>query len=173
MVALPRRRVFLFAAKPQNMPLWNPVVRESRAVGALKPGAEVIQRIEVLDRTFDATYRVTSYEPCRRVTYTSSAGPVQIEGTMEFETVPEGTLVRWVVRGGCRGLLRMAEGMLVSLGRPEMRSCLEKLKQVMETGDDQASPEPWAPSSIHAPSLLSRTRKIVSLASHAFAAGAH
>jgi carbon monoxide dehydrogenase subunit G len=171
-VALPRRRVFVFAGKPQNMPLWNPVVRESRAVGALKPGSEVVQRIEVLDRTFDATYRVASYEPYRRVTYTSSGGPLEIEGTMEFQTIPEGTLVRWTVRAGCRGFLRVAEGMLGSLGRPEMRTCLENLKHVLEAGDVQAPPEPWVPSSIH-PTLLSRTRKLVAFASHAFAGSTH
>jgi hypothetical protein len=167
LVSLPRKRVFLFAAKPQNMPLWNPVIRESRPQGALKPGATVVQLVELLDRQFETLYQVTAYEPYRKVAYTTSTGPVEIEGTMDFETEPGGTRVTWTVTGGCRGLLRVAEGVLSSLGRPEMRTCLENLKRVVEArehGDEVPALQPFGSIGTAAPSLLSRSRRLVALA---------
>ena len=167
LVSLPRKRVFLFAAKPQNMPLWNPVIRESKPVGKLRTGARVVQHVELLDRRFETLYEVTAYEPYRKVSYTTSTGPVEIEGTMEFETVSGGTNVRWTVNGGCRGLLRVAEGIMVSLGRPEMKACLENLKRVVEAreaGEDMPPPMPlWSTGHTAAP-LLSRGRRLVAMA---------
>ena len=131
-VGLPREQVFEFAAQPENMPLWNPVVRESRVLGDLEEGAEVVQSIDLLGRRFEATYEVTSYEPCERVEYASSSGPVHVRGTMEFRSVRSGTRIRWEVVGDARGFLRVADGLLLGLGRPEMQSCLENLKRVVE-----------------------------------------
>ncbi|MFN2545561.1 MAG: SRPBCC family protein [Actinomycetota bacterium] len=131
-VSLPRDRVFEFAASPENMPLWNPAVRESRALGPLEPGAKVEQLVEILGRTFRAEYEVTRYEPSRRVAYTATAGPVSVHGTMEFRAERGRTLVRWIVAGECPSFLRIAKGFLAARGRPEMRVCLQNLKRLVE-----------------------------------------
>lgn len=131
-IALPPRRVFDVAARPENMPLWNPAVRESEVAGAMGRGARVTQRIELLGRDFEAEYEVTRYQPGRAVTFTSVLGPIRIEGTMRFERRDGGTLVRWTVAGDCRGFLRATEGLLVRAGRRELRGCLENLKRLLE-----------------------------------------
>jgi uncharacterized membrane protein len=131
-VSSPRQAVFRFAARPENMPLWNPAVRESKVIGRLKAGASVVQFIELFGRRFETTYEVTCYEPFRRVTYSSTGGPIEIKGTMEFSTEPGGTMVRWIVWGDCRGFFRVGQSILMGLGRREMRECLGRLKRALE-----------------------------------------
>lgn len=135
-VGLPPRRAFEVAAAPENMPRWNPAVTESEVVGELGPGARVIQTIELMGRTFESEFEVTTYEPGRALTFSSVDGPMRIEGTMRFERAKGGTLVRWTVAGDCRGFLKVAEGLLVRVGRRELRACLESLKALLE---EQAS----------------------------------
>lgn len=141
-VARPRAQVFPVAAHPENMPLWNPAVRESMLVGQLRRGAKVIQLVEVLGRRFETEFEVTEYEPGRRVAYTSSGGPLTVEGAMEFRDDRGRTHVRWIVEGDARGLIRMAESVLLGMGRPEMRACLENLRHYVEEG----SARPCSPS---------------------------
>jgi uncharacterized protein YndB with AHSA1/START domain len=165
-VALPRERVFEFAARPENMPLWNPVVQESKALGDLEEGTEVVQRVDLFGRRFQTTYEVTCYEPNDRIVYTSRTGPVEVQGTMEFQRAKDGTRVRWSVAGDCRSLFRVAESVLIGMGRPEMRTCLENLKGVLEQAEpgedgeiavyDRRIPVP-------APSVISQGRRLFSL----------
>ncbi len=131
-IDLPRRRVFPVAARPENMPLWNSAVLESELDGALMEGTRVVQRIHLLGRRFQTAFRVTCYEPPRQITYTSTAGPMDIRGTMEFVPLQGRTLVRWTVAGSGRDFFRVGEGVLVRAGRHEMRSCLENLKRFVE-----------------------------------------
>jgi uncharacterized protein YndB with AHSA1/START domain len=132
LVALPCERVFRFAAKPENMPLWNPAVRESRTIGRLREGAKVVQQIEVVGRRFEATYEVTTYQPHRRITYTCTKGPIDVQGTMEFHRERGSTRVRWIVGGDCGRFLRLPQTVLLGLGRPQMRACLDNLKRAVE-----------------------------------------
>ena len=133
-VARPRAQVFPVAAHPENMPLWNPAVRESTLVGQLRRGAKVIQRVEVLGRGFDTEFEVTAYEPGRRITYASTGGPVRVQGTMEFRADRGRTHVRWIVGGDARGFIRVAESVLLGAGRPEMQACLDNLRHFVEVG---------------------------------------
>ncbi|HYT78427.1 MAG TPA: SRPBCC family protein [Actinomycetota bacterium] len=131
-IDLPRRRVFALAARPENMPLWNSAVLKSEFHGALREGARVVQCIHLLGHRFETAFRVTCYEPPRRVTYTSTHGPMDIRGTMEFLPLQGRTLVRWTVAGSGRAFFRVGEGVLVRVGRHEMHSCLENLKRFVE-----------------------------------------
>ncbi len=128
----PRRQVFPLAASPENMPLWNTAVLESRIYGALQRGARVVQRIHLLGHRFETVYEVTSYEPPRRVTYTSTCGPMDIRGTMEFVSLRGATRIHWTVAGDCRGFLRVAGPVLIGVGHHEMHACLQNLKRFVE-----------------------------------------
>jgi carbon monoxide dehydrogenase subunit G len=134
-VSSPRQAVFRFAARPESMPLWNPAVRESKVIGRLEAGASVVQLIELFGRRFETIYEVSRYEPFRRVTYTSTGGPMDVQGSMEFSTEPGGTVVHWIVCGDCRGFFRAGQSILMGLGRREMRDCLERLKRVLEEAE--------------------------------------
>ena len=165
-VSLTPERVFRFAARPESMPLWNPVVRESKALGPLEEGATVVQRIDLLGRRFETTYEVTRYEPDRRIEYTSRTGPLEVQGTMEFRRERGGTRVRWHVAGDCRSLFRVAEGVLSGLGRPEMQTCLKNLKGVLEQTESEEDGEISLYErtvSIPGPSLISQGRKLFTL----------
>ena len=133
-VSRPRDEVFSVAADPANMPLWNPAVRESTLVGRLRRGAKVVQLVEILGRRFQTEFEVTTYEPGRRVAYASTGGPLRVQGAMEFRADRGRTHVRWIVSGEPRGFMRVAESVLLGMGRPEMRTCLENLKSVVEDG---------------------------------------
>lgn len=124
--------VFSMAADPRNMPRWNPAVLSSELRGSLRRGATVLQHIDLLGRRFETLFEVRRYEPTRHVTYTSTRGPVEVEGTMEFRSEAGGTRVRWRVRGDCRGFLRIAESALELAGKRELRSSLERLKRLVE-----------------------------------------
>lgn len=134
MIRRPPGEVFPLAADPRNMPLWNPAVLASELRGTLGPGATVVQEIDVVGRRFETVFELSLYEPANRVTYTSTAGPVAVEGTMRFRPEAGGTRVWWAVRGDARGLLRIAERALVLAGKRELRSCLARLKVLLEGG---------------------------------------
>jgi uncharacterized protein YndB with AHSA1/START domain len=141
-IDMPVRRVFRLAARPENMPRWNSAVLESELHGRLAEGAVVLQRIHLLGRRFATEFRVTRYEPPSRITYTSTLGPMDIEGTMEFTSASGGTQVRWTVTGSSRHFLRVADGMLLRVGRREMRSCLGNLKRFVEQAGPASATRP-------------------------------
>ena len=124
--------VFGFASRPQNMPRWIPSVVESRLIGRLRPGATVVQRVQLFGRQFETRYVVTAFEPPVRVAYTSLSGPMDIRATMEFEPAPGGTAVRWSVLGDCRGFVRIPRAVLLARGRHEMRMALEALRRLLD-----------------------------------------
>jgi hypothetical protein len=126
------QEVFLFAGCPENMPLWNRAVLRSELLGVLEPGAMVVQIAQVSGLRFETLYRVTSYEPFRQVGFASVSGPMHVEATMRFEGEDPGTLLRWSVRGDCRGFLPVGRSILSLVGRREMRGCLERLKALVE-----------------------------------------
>ena len=134
LIERPPGDVFRLAADPRNMPLWNPAVIASEVRGPLRRGATVIQDIDLVGRRFETIFKLRRYEPARRVTYTSTAGPVKVEGTMSFRAEAGGTRVGWAVRGDCRGFLRIAERALILAGKRELRSCLDRLKVLLEEG---------------------------------------
>lgn len=138
-VDISSRDSFLFAAHPNHMPLWNPAVVESRVLGELCEGATVVQVARLLGRQFKTAYLVSHYEPFRRVTFSSVSGPMGIEGTMEFEPQRRETWLRWSIEGDVRGFLHVADGLLRSIGRREMRRCLRRLKDLLETEPEGAT----------------------------------
>src|SRR5205809_518728 len=81
-VPAPRSRAFGIAAQPENMPLWNRGVLESRVGGPLEKGALVTQICEVYGRRFETLFEVTCFQPPRRVVFTSVRGPMAVRGTM-------------------------------------------------------------------------------------------
>jgi uncharacterized protein YndB with AHSA1/START domain len=123
--------VFQFAARPENMASWVPAITESTVLGRLRRGAKVVQRANLLGRSFETVYQVTEYEPFDRIVYTSTTGPMDVRGVMAFRAEEGGTSVRWSVSGDCRGFFRASERMLVAVGRREMHLALQKLKHVM------------------------------------------
>ena len=60
-IDLPVERVFRLAARPEDMPRWNSAVVRSELRGRLREGATVVQRIRLLGRQFETTFRVTRY----------------------------------------------------------------------------------------------------------------
>lgn len=137
----PPGEVFPMAADPRNMPRWNPAVLASELDGPLRRGATIVQDIDLVGRRFETVFTLRSFQPARSVTFTSTAGPIQVEGTMRFRAEAGGTRVSWTVRGDCRGILRIAERALVLAGKRELRACLARLKRLLE---EEAIPEPIA-----------------------------
>jgi hypothetical protein len=131
-VNVSRWEAFQVAAQPENIPLWNHGVLESNTRGRLGKGAQIVQVARVFGRCFESVYEVTSYLPPRRVTYSSVLGPMDVRGTMEFISKPDGTLLRWTVVGDCRGFLHVGDAVLERVGRREMRACLRKLAELVE-----------------------------------------
>ena len=138
-VRAPVRDAFLLAAHPERMPLWNDSVLESSVLGELEEGASVVQVAKVCGHRFETVFLVSHFEPFRRVTYSSVSGPMAIEGTMEFEEQGPDTSIRWSIRGDARGFLRIGERLLRSVGEQEMRRCLARLSDLLESQRTSAS----------------------------------
>jgi carbon monoxide dehydrogenase subunit G len=132
LVKVPRSEAFRFAALPENMPRWNPGVIESTAIGPLGKGTTVVQTCRVLGRRFETAYRVTSFRPPHRITFTSVRGPMKVQATMEFVPAGGATKVRWTVDGDCLGFLHVGHGVLERVGHLKMHECLQSLARILE-----------------------------------------
>jgi hypothetical protein len=132
-ISVSRPTVFRYAARPENMPAWNPAILESRVIGPLQAGATVIQRIRLLGRSFEAIFEITSYDPPRRIACQSRTGPVDIRAGMDLRSVRGGTLLHWVVAGNSHGFVHAAEAVMIRAGHLQMRLCLENLRGLVMT----------------------------------------
>ncbi|WP_319749311.1 hypothetical protein [Streptomyces sp. AK02-04a] len=96
--------------------------------GGFGVGAEVTRTAYFLGRRIDYVLRVTAHEPPRLLDMIAAAAPIPMHVTYTFEAHPRGTLAGIRVRGGPRGLLRLA----APLVSRQVRSSLTKDLHALE-----------------------------------------
>jgi uncharacterized protein YndB with AHSA1/START domain len=130
----PVEQVFDFVADERNEPQFNPKVRTVEKVtpGPVGKGTRFRTQVKARRRTAEMSVELTAYDRPRRLTSVSALSNMEIEGTLTFDPVPEGTRMRWSWDLAPRGTLRLATPVIGLIGRRQERTIWTSLKHLLE-----------------------------------------
>ena len=134
--------VFDCVADERNAPRYNPRMLsvEKLSEGEIGLGTRFRAETGRASRTTEMVIEFTAYErPCRLASSTRMTS-VDIRGSLTFDPVPEGTLMRWQWEVRPHGALRLLTPLIVFLGRRQEQAVWAGLKRLLE--EQESSTEP-------------------------------
>ena len=132
-ITRPVAEVFTFVADGLNAPQWRPGVMDISLVSGSGLGAVYKQGVKGPGgRRIDADYRITAYEPNRRLSFEATAGPVRPTGEFAFDDANGATHVRFALQAELGGIKKLLMGGAVQKTMDAEVAALEHLKQVLE-----------------------------------------
>jgi uncharacterized protein YndB with AHSA1/START domain len=132
-IARPIAEVFAFVADGLNAPRWRPGVLDISLVSGTGIGAVYKQGVKGPGgRRIDADYRVTAYEPNRRLSFEAIAGPVRPTGQFVFDDQDGATRLRFALQAELTGLKKLLMGGAVQKTMDAEVAATERLKQILE-----------------------------------------
>ena len=120
---LPLDEAFAFVADFANAQHWDPGVATSERIdaGPVGLGARYRLGIRMLGRVAPMEYRITTYEPSRRVVLTGEGSNVSAVDDIRFDPTPTGTRVDYTADIRLTGWMRAAQpfagGSIQKIGR--------------------------------------------------------
>ena len=107
---LPLDEAFAFVADFANAAHWDPGVDTSERTnpGPVGVGARYRLGVRMGGRIAPMEYRVTAYEPGRRVVLAGTGSGVEAVDEIAFEATPTGTRIDYTADIRLRGLMRLA-----------------------------------------------------------------
>lgn|SRR5487761_2157516 len=144
----PVDEVFDFVADECNEPSYNPHMRRAEQTSAGPIGVGTTFRAESMSRgrPVEMTIMFTAFERPRRITSTTHLSTMDIQGTLSFDSVREGTRMQWFWELEPRGMLKFMTPVVALIGRRQERSIWTNLKRYLEAvsgsaiGEAQAAP---------------------------------
>ena len=134
----PAEEVFAFIADGLNGPRWRPGIVDIALVSDSGVGATYKQGVKGPGgRRVDADYRVTAYEPDRRLAFEAIAGPVRPTGEYLLEEAGDGTRLTFSLQAELGGIKKLLMGGAVQKTMDAEVAATEQLKRLLE----------WAPTS--------------------------
>jgi uncharacterized protein YndB with AHSA1/START domain len=131
--------VFGFIADGLNGPKWRPGIVDIAHVSGSGAGATYRQGVKGPGgRRIDADYRVTAFEPDRRLAFEAIAGPVRPTGEYLLEQVPDGTRLTFSLDAELRGIKKLFMGGAVQKTMDAEVAAIDRLKQLLESSSDDA-----------------------------------
>jgi uncharacterized protein YndB with AHSA1/START domain len=135
-IARPVAEVFAFVADGLNAPRWRPGVMDISLASGTGLGAVYKQGVKGPGgRRIDADYRITAFEPNRRLSFEAIAGPVRPTGQFVFDDVNGGTRLTFALQAELGGLKKLLMGGAVQKTMNAEVAATERLKEVLETPD--------------------------------------
>ncbi len=130
----PVDEVFDFVADERNEPRFNPQMRraEQTSAGPIGVGTTFCAESMSRGRPVEMTITFTDYERPRRLTSSTHLSNMDIQGTLTFDPVPEGTRMRWFWELESRGMLKLMTPVVALIGRRQERSIWTGLKRYLE-----------------------------------------
>jgi uncharacterized protein YndB with AHSA1/START domain len=136
-IARPIGEVFAFVADGLNGSRWRPGVLDLSHVSGDGVGAVYKQGVKGPGgRRIAADYRITEYEPNRRLSFVAIAGPVRPAGTYLFEEVSGGTRLSFSLEAELDGIKRLLLGGAVQRTMDAEVAATEQLRSILESGAD-------------------------------------
>jgi carbon monoxide dehydrogenase subunit G len=107
---LPVDEVFAFVADFANAQRWDPGVATSvrTSDGPVGQGSRFRLGVRMRGRVVPMDYRITAFEPPRRVVLTGTGSGVHAVDDIRFEATHAGTRIDYVADIRLRGLMRLA-----------------------------------------------------------------
>ena len=131
----PAAEVFAYLADGLNGPKWRSGILDIALVSGSGVGATYKQGVKGPGgRRVDADYRVTAFEPNRRLAFQAIAGPVRPSGEYLLEDVAGATRVSFALQAELGGIQRLFMGGMVQKTMDAEVGALAKLRAVLEAG---------------------------------------
>jgi uncharacterized protein YndB with AHSA1/START domain len=132
-IARPVAEVFAFVADGLNAPRWRPGVLDISLTSGTGLGAVYKQGVKgPAGRRIDADYRVTAYEPNRRLAFEAIAGPVRPTGQFVLDEVDGPTRLTFALQTELSGLKKLLMAGAVQKTMDAEVAATERLKEVLE-----------------------------------------
>jgi uncharacterized membrane protein len=129
----PAGEVFAFIADGLNGPKWRPGILDIAHVSGTGVGATYTQGVKGPGgRRVAADYRITEYEPGRRLAFEAIAGPVRPTGIYELEGTPDGTRLTFALAADLAGIKKLLMGGAVQRSMDAEVAAVERLKEILE-----------------------------------------
>jgi carbon monoxide dehydrogenase subunit G len=125
-IAKPQELVYALVRDLERAPEWQ----GSLEAVDVQAGTEM-RRLGGLRQ--EAAFLVLEDDPPRRLAIASEGGPANARATFELEPSGDGTLVKFTLEVELHGAARFAGGLVKTAAQREVRSSLQKLKEVAET----------------------------------------
>lgn len=137
----PVEDVFDFVADERNEPRYNPRMVRVEQITSGPIGAGTRYEAEVRNRGRSATMTIayTVYARPQRLESSTHLSNMQVEGTLTFDPIPEGTRMRWSWEVEPRGVLKLMTPLVARMGCHQEETIWTGLKHVLEE-------QTWAPS---------------------------
>jgi carbon monoxide dehydrogenase subunit G len=133
--SLPIEDAFAFVADFANSSRWDPGVASSERVnpGPVGVGARYRLGIRMRGRVSPMEYRITRFEPGRRVVLTGEGSGVAAVDDIRFERLPDGaTRIDYVADIRLRGLVRLLTPFLGATFRRIASDAVSGMKRALE-----------------------------------------
>ena len=130
----PVEEVFAFLSNQDNNPKWQSGAVEVKKTsdGPIGVGTTWRSVGTFLGRRIESEEEITEYEPNRKYTTKSKSGPFPFESRTTFERVESGTKINLVAEAEIGGFFKLAEPLVVSMGKRQFEADLANLKDLME-----------------------------------------
>ena len=130
----PVEEVFAVVSNFENGPKWNSGSIEVKKTSAGHIGRGTTWRsvANVMGQRVESESEFIEYEPNRKITTKGKQGPMQTRAQMTFESVAGGTRVSAILEGEPGGFFKLAEPLLVNLGKRQFEAAFANLKDLME-----------------------------------------
>lgn len=130
----PVEEVFDVVADERNEPRFNPRMTRAEKIsdGPIGQGTRYRAEVAMKGRSMGMVTELTAYDRPRRLESTTRMAVMDINGTLTFDPVPAGTLMRWSWELRPRGVLRALTPLLARIGRRQEREIWTGLKCLLE-----------------------------------------
>ena len=130
----PVEEVFDFVADERNEPRYNPEMHRAEQISDGPIGVGTRFRAETVsrDRTVEMVIEFTGYERPRRLEEIAHMSSMDLQGSLTFDPVPEGTRMRWSWDLEPRGILKLMSPLVARMGRRQEQRIWVGLKHLLE-----------------------------------------
>jgi hypothetical protein len=134
MIGRPVDEVFAVITDLAQAPVWTPGLSEVHQTsdGPLAVGATIVYTGTFLGRSFKSPAVCTGLTENKLFATRTTTAPFYLEVETALEPTPDGTQVTSVYRGESRGFVKLAEPLVVRLGRKQFETAFENLRTLLE-----------------------------------------
>lgn len=130
----PVEEVFAVMSNAENILKWQSgtIEAEKTSDGPIGVGTTWRSVSRFLGRRIESESEFTEYELNRKLGFKSKSGPIQFEVRMTFERVEGGTRINTKFEAEIGGFFKLAEPLVMSMGKRQLEGDLANLKDLME-----------------------------------------
>lgn len=133
-IARPIGAVFAYVADGLNGPNWRPGILDIALISGHGQGAVYKQGVKGPGgRRVEADYRITAYEPDRRLAFAAIAGPVRPAGQYLFEEISGRTRLTFSLQAELNGIKKLLMSGAVQKTMDAEVAATERLKTLLES----------------------------------------